>query len=637
MATRPHPKITLGPVDMTCSFVVVDVRRYDHPVVYCSPTFCKLTGYQEDEILGRNCRFLQAPGGEVQKGEPRDHTSAEAVAHLRRSLVADKECQISLVNYRKNGQAFINLVTVIPVPGGANNAPHEMEEVVYQVGFQVDLTEQPNAILQKLRDGSYMVNYSNNVAYPSPITSRDWKANSSVTTGVSKQFRALLNSTEFMQSIPLSTETTTLSLAPEERSDPYDGNRFLSLMLLESAPDVVLAMSLKGAFLYVSPSVRRVLGYDPEDLVGKGITDFCYEADKIPLIRELKESSSGPGGAQGPSNGATSAASSVSLPSPVEPTPQQQASGKSAQQSSSQPGSRSVDLLFRMLAKNGSYVWVECSGRLFVEPGKGRKAIILSGRVRSIPALHWQALARAGGLAPLDTRGTDGSHERECWALVSEGGSFLYAGTAVRDVLGWGVAEVIGRPVTEFVGGGDPEHGRAIVQETLQQAFADPSLASSGSRSLSCYLKKKGGSEILVDIVFYHPQADERVSAPGNAVTRPLVCQMRLAELTQTSPMVHSLAEDVFAELDTERGSGWQYELQQLKYANQRLLEQVEEIEAKVDEKQARAAYRHRLGQRSAGSVTGNAWANHLMSHPIPPSLKRSWDGSVIGNGSGRT
>lgn len=614
VATRPHPKIALGPVDMTCSFVVVDVRRYDHPIVYCSPTFCELTGYKEDEIIGRNCRFLQAPGGQVTKGAPRLHTSQDTVAHLRKSLVADKECQVSLVNYRKNGDAFINLLTVIPVPGGANNAPHEADDVVYQIGFQVDLTAQPNAILQKLRDGSYMVDYSSHISYP-PLQTKGWGAASSATAGVSKQFRTLLSRPDFVQSIPLSTETTTLSLAPEERNDPYDGNRLLSLLLLETSPDMILVLSLKGTFLYVSPSVRRVLGYDPEDLVGKGITDFCHEADKVPLIRELKESSSGPTATQVPPD--TVPPTSYS-PKPDSIALQPQATSKSA---SPQSGPRNVDLLFRMLTKCGRYAWTECGGRLFVEPGKGRKAIILSGRVRSIPSLRWQALADVGGIP---SRGVDPPRERECWLLLSRGGSFLYAGASVRDVLGWGVAEVIGRSILEFVGGDDPQQGRVAMEEALRQAFAKPTDALPSDRGLSCRLKKKDHSEVLVDIVLYRPADNTSAdSAPG-----PLVCQISLALHAQLAEVVHPLHEDVFAELDTARGSGWQYELQQLKHANQRLSEQVHAFEAKLVEKQARASYLQHVGQKSTG--TANAWANHLMSHPVPPSLKRSWEGNLI-------
>jgi PAS domain-containing protein len=59
VASRSNPKIVLGPVDLTCSFTVVDIKRYDHPIVYASPTFLRLTGYDQNEIIGRNCRFLQ--------------------------------------------------------------------------------------------------------------------------------------------------------------------------------------------------------------------------------------------------------------------------------------------------------------------------------------------------------------------------------------------------------------------------------------------------------------------------------------------------------------------------------------------------------------------------------------------------
>jgi len=120
---RPYPKIMLGPVDPTCSLIVVDVRSYYDRIVYCSPAFCQLTGYEEYEVLGRNCRFLQSPDGSVQQGDLRWHTDPEAVAHLKRSLMADKECQTSIVNYRKDGTGFIKLLTIIPITDGVANMP----------------------------------------------------------------------------------------------------------------------------------------------------------------------------------------------------------------------------------------------------------------------------------------------------------------------------------------------------------------------------------------------------------------------------------------------------------------------------------------------------------------------------------
>ncbi|KAH8073796.1 PAS domain-containing protein, partial [Cristinia sonorae] len=294
VATRPNPKIVLGPVDMTCSFVVTDSRRFDNPIVYASPSFCTLTGYSEQEVLGNNCRFLQAPHANVHKDQPRKYTSTEAVNHLRSSLSANKECQTSLINYRKDGSAFINLVTVIPIPGGVLNTPQEVDEYVYHVGFQVDLTEQPNVILNKLRDGSYAVNYSAQSIVtqqsnpPPPLASRDWRSNASAMPGTSKELKALLTDTTFVNSLPLQTQGTPLSTTD---SDPFDGNKLLHLLLLQSSPDFVHVVSLKGAFLYVAPSVKRVLGWAPQDLLGKSVTDFCHPADIVPLMRELKESS----------------------------------------------------------------------------------------------------------------------------------------------------------------------------------------------------------------------------------------------------------------------------------------------------------------------------------------------------------
>lgn len=59
--TRPNPKIELGPVDDSVSFVVVDATEDDYPIVYCSQNFHKLTGYGREEIVGRNCVRPWAP------------------------------------------------------------------------------------------------------------------------------------------------------------------------------------------------------------------------------------------------------------------------------------------------------------------------------------------------------------------------------------------------------------------------------------------------------------------------------------------------------------------------------------------------------------------------------------------------
>nr|BAO20282.1 white collar protein 1 [Grifola frondosa] len=638
ITTRPNQRIVLGPVDLTCSFVVVDVRRFDSPIVYASPTFCKLTGYDEHEVLGRNCRFLQSPDGRLQRGDLHRYTAPEAVAHLKKSLAAGKECQTSLINYRKGGAAFINLVTVIPIRGGINNSPEEQDDIVYHVGFQVDLTEQPNAILRKLRDGSYIVNYSSKLAVPDSLSAtfpRDWRANSAMMRGVSKDLRALLDDSAFVNSIPIHASTTASSAQaaantnpgePGTMSDPYDGNKPLHMLLLESTPDFIHVVSLKGAFLYVAPAVRRVLGYDPDDLVGRSLTEFCHAADIVPLMRELKEASATPMAASGStlSSGRTSpspggAPSDDSLPS--------------MQSATSTAGPRAVDLLFRMRAKAGDFVWVECRGRLHVEPGKGRKAIILSGRVRSMPRLEWGPVQRAGGLTAVATNTEDDGQEREreqeVWGLLSTNGTFLFVGAAVRDVLGWGAGEVIGRTVGDFIGGRTQADARKAVEQLLAGAFAESGVELHG---VGCEMRRKDGTGVTVHVAMYrsHGGAGKPPSSVPTA-PHPVVCQIKLLDAHATAParIVHPLSDSVFQELEIARGSSWQYELQQLKYANQRLQEEVAALEAGV----ASRAQRQSLAYTAPPPPPPLAHAHSVPAH-VHAQVHAEYDPRAAGYGA---
>ena len=80
-------------------FVMTDPDKADHPIVYASDGFVKVTGYARNEIIPRNCRFLQT--------RKTDRTS---VARIRKSLDDPSECVSLLLNERKNGEPFWNLL-----------------------------------------------------------------------------------------------------------------------------------------------------------------------------------------------------------------------------------------------------------------------------------------------------------------------------------------------------------------------------------------------------------------------------------------------------------------------------------------------------------------------------------------------
>ena len=92
---------------------LVDVLDPDHPVVYVNAAFLAVTGYAADELMGRNLRILQ--------GKQRDQDGRQ---HLREALERSETCQVILRNYRKDGSAFWNQFSVVPLRDAEGRVSH---------------------------------------------------------------------------------------------------------------------------------------------------------------------------------------------------------------------------------------------------------------------------------------------------------------------------------------------------------------------------------------------------------------------------------------------------------------------------------------------------------------------------------
>ncbi|GFH23214.1 putative LOV domain-containing protein, partial [Haematococcus lacustris] len=108
---------------MMYSCCVSDPGTARNPLVYVSPGFETLTGYARDEVLGVNCKLLQGKAPDRSK-----------VSTLTKSLEVDKFAVLDLVNFRKDGRPFNNLVCIVPVFDGYGN-------LIKFVGIQCDLDE----------------------------------------------------------------------------------------------------------------------------------------------------------------------------------------------------------------------------------------------------------------------------------------------------------------------------------------------------------------------------------------------------------------------------------------------------------------------------------------------------------------
>ncbi|MDP3207899.1 MAG: PAS domain S-box protein, partial [Rhodoglobus sp.] len=118
---------------VTQGILITDSLREDHPIIYASPGFERLTGYSAAEVLGKNCRFMQAPDADLP-----------ARAKLREALGRGRACTVELLNVRKDGTTFWNLLAVSPVTDADGR-------VTNFIGVQTDVTERRRLEMQFLQ------------------------------------------------------------------------------------------------------------------------------------------------------------------------------------------------------------------------------------------------------------------------------------------------------------------------------------------------------------------------------------------------------------------------------------------------------------------------------------------------------
>lgn len=121
---------------LVSGIIITDFHQPDHPIIYCNKAFEKISGYRRDEIIGRNCRFLQ--------GDDREQIARFV---LKAAIEKGESTMVELRNYRKNGMLFWNELYLSPIKKADGTVTHF-------IGVQHDVTKRKNAeqYLQVERD-----------------------------------------------------------------------------------------------------------------------------------------------------------------------------------------------------------------------------------------------------------------------------------------------------------------------------------------------------------------------------------------------------------------------------------------------------------------------------------------------------
>jgi PAS domain S-box-containing protein len=301
--------------DASVPITLADPSQEDNPLVYVNDAFEEMTGYPPEETLGRNCRFLQG-----------EDTDSEKVTALREAIDNEEQISVELRNYRKDGTEFWNRLTVTPIY-------NDEDKLVRYLGTQEDVTERKERerelraerrfieqALDTLDDLFYVLNTDG--------TLRRWNSQVPQTTGYADSELADMQAIELFPEddretiadaiqVAVSGETVTveaglLTADGEQVPCEFTGaqltdngnttglvgigrdltgrrqreNRFQALV--EESNDVISIVDADGVFQYQSPSVKRILGYEPEETIGDTAWEYVHPDDRANLVEAFE-------------------------------------------------------------------------------------------------------------------------------------------------------------------------------------------------------------------------------------------------------------------------------------------------------------------------------------------------------------
>lgn len=109
------------------SFIITDPSLADNPIVFASDGFLQLTGYSREQVLGRNCRFLQGTD-----------TNVETVKEIKQAMAEGDDVSVTMLNYMADGTPFWNRLFIAALRDAQNNIVNFIGVVVKVPGRKGD-------------------------------------------------------------------------------------------------------------------------------------------------------------------------------------------------------------------------------------------------------------------------------------------------------------------------------------------------------------------------------------------------------------------------------------------------------------------------------------------------------------------